>query len=219
MKKKTQFLLTLVLICTTAIPNVHAQRRYKHLKHARTLEGHVFSSQPLKHASQEAAPLHNEIFPSVTVEAFAEIMTQPKAEEFSALASGSDFPTEILLTGSSDKESKAHRKAEKILHKAEKTMAQLPFAAPLLAKADYSRLSPQKPQVNGLRFIIIGCILLGAALIFGIVGLALSIVLALSGTFPWTLIFNYIGLLLFFAGAALLTVGIIFRIKEKRASN
>lgn len=105
-----------------------------------------------------------------------------------------------------------------MLTKTDKALSALPFAREVVKTSGLEQLDPQKQQVDGKKFIIIGIILLGSALILGIVGLALSLALALSGRFPWTLIFNYIGLLLFFAGAALLTVGIIFRIREKRAA-
>ncbi|MCX7768002.1 MAG: alkaline shock response membrane anchor protein AmaP [Flavobacteriales bacterium] len=107
------------------------------------------------------------------------------------------------------------QRAKRILRKTEHTLRSLPFAEKALSEVNFSALDPQKPQVNGLKFIINGCIILGVAALLGILGIVLSIVVVLSGSFPWPLIFNYIGLLLFFGGAAFLVVGIIFRVREK----
>lgn len=219
MTKNLSLLLIMGCFFGLSTNSAEAQKRYKHLKHARTPEGKsvVLKAQPLKVETAPVAELPD--FRPVTEEAFAinEPEPIPVASEPELTASIAE-PAPVPVANETRTVLKLRTKAHRAFSQAEKTLSTLPFAKDIVKNSGLEQLNPQKQQVNGLNFIIIGCIILGVALIFGIVGLALSIALALSGTFPWTLIFNYIGLLLFFAGAALLTVGIIFRIKEKRAA-
>lgn len=219
MKKNLSALLVVSCLLGLSAGTVSAQKRYKHLKHARTPEGRLIATKAQKSAPETLTVADPETLKPITVEAFIVPEAEPMsgASDMNLSASAAESAPE---PGSGEVLSaqKLRRKAHNALTKTDKALSAMPFAREVVKSAGLEQMAPQKPQVDGKKFIIIGIILLGVAAVLGIVGLALSIALALSGTFPWTLIFNYIGLLLFFAGAALLTVGIIFRIKEKRAA-
>lgn len=221
MKQKQVFPKAIFLACLLGILFNHAsaQKRYKHLRHARTPEGKVILSSHSAKDRGTSPVLEQPPVTQVTSESFAgaEVITEPQNEFPALTASVSDMPAPVIHETRTTV--KLRKAARSVVKHSDEVLNSLPFASQVIQKTGLEALEPNHQQVDGKKFIIIGIILLGAALIFGIVGLALSIALAITGQFPWTLIFNVIGLMLFFAGAALLTVGIIFRIKEKRAAN
>lgn len=219
MKKNLSALFVVSCLLGLSVSPLAAQKRYKHLKHARTPEGKSVVVKAHSAGADDVSAPEPETLRPITEEAFA--ATEPElisaSSDVNLTASTAESVPEVVVNETPSVQ-KLRRKAQHALSQSEKAFVAMPFARDIIKSSGLEQLEPQKQQVDGKKFIIIGIILLGAALIFGIVGLALSIALTLSGVFPWTLIFNVIGLMLFFAGAALLTVGIIFRIKEKRAA-
>lgn len=215
MRKSLSLLFLWAIALLAPSEALQAQKRYKHLRHARTPEGKVrFSPQTSAPKTLEIMPLTST--PNVTEVAFEMEQIPESAPEPSEMFTASADPQMESLPVV--KEYPGVQRAKRILRKTEHTLRSLPFADKALAEVNFSALDPQKPQVDGKKFIIIGCIILGVAALLGILGIVLSVVVVLSGGFPWPLIFNYIGLLLFFGGAAFLVVGIIFRVREKRGS-
>lgn len=206
-------LAMMVLSVLFVVDNASAQRRYKHLKRAKTEEGFaetpVKTKQKVRQQPQETPTVTDEIMNEETAVTETDIIQE----------------TAVVSIEKKDKASATIKEIKKIKvkdlfqeDKLAETAASMVYSNKALANSKLGKmLSPEKTSEMkpGMLFIIIGSIMAGIALTFWIVGTI--VFLGTSGyNFALYVVFIVLGVLLWFGGLAMIAVGIVKLIKYNR---
>jgi predicted phage tail protein len=205
------FLSSLTLIFAFLTSDVQAQRRYRHIKKARTVEGFVQKVDPSEKKNTEKE-IKNPLIETPSVERFVTsselVVADAEKTPASLEIASADNTLTITPRKVSNRKKSIREKQSPVstdrLHYSEKAMSTVGLN---------KMASPDKVQGKpGLAFIIMGSVFLGVGFIFMIV----SIVLLGLGS-----ILGFIGLLilsiiLLSLGTSFLPIGIVKLIKFKR---
>lgn len=212
-KRLTLYSVFLVMFSVFFVmQDASAQKRYKHLKKAKTEEGILVKTKTEKKSVKEAEPKELDSSP-VTQQWVEEKAEVEKTEnDVTAVASSENKKASFVKQVKQVKVKNLFNEKELA-----ETASSLVFSSKAISDSKFGKmLSPEKSAElqPGMLFIIIGSVLMGVAIILWVVG---TVVFLSSGYNAWIyILFIVLGVLSWFAGLALLAVGIVKLIKHKR---
>lgn len=205
------FLSSLTLIFTFITSDLQAQRRYRHIKKARTEEGFVQKVDPSEKKNAEKK-ITNPLMETPSVERFVTssepVVAEAEKAPVSLEMASADNTLTITPRKVSNRKKSIQGKQSPVstdrLHYSEKAMSTVGLN---------KMASPDKVQGKpGLAFIIIGSVFLGLGFIFMII----SIVLLGIGSFLGFIGLLVLSIILLSLGTSFLPIGIVKLIKFKR---
>lgn len=211
-KRLTLYSVFLVMFSVFfVIQDASAQKRYKHLKKAKTEEGILVKNKTEKKTVKEAEPGELHLSP-LTQQWVEETVQSEKTEnDIDAVASNENQKASFAKPVRKVKVKNLFNEKEFV-----ETASSLVFSSKAISDSKFGKmLSPGKTaeMKPGMSFIITGSVLLGVAIILWVVG---TVVFLGTGYNAWIyILFIVLGVLSWFAGLALLAVGIVMLIKHK----
>lgn len=205
------FLSGLILFFASLTSDAQAQRRYRHIKKARTVEGFVQKVDPSEKKNAEKE-IMNPLMETPSVERFVTssepvVADAEKAPVLLEMASADNTlaitPRKVNNRKKSIREKQSPASTNRLLY-SEKAMSTVGLN---------KMVSPEKAQGKpGLAFIIMGSVFLGLGFIFMII----SIVLLGIGSFLGFIGLLVLSIILLSLGTSFLPIGIVKLIKFKR---
>lgn len=205
------FLSSLSLTFAFLTSDAQAQRRYRHIKKARTEEGFVQKADPSEKKNTEKE-IMNPLMETPSVERF---VTSPEP----VVADAEKAPASLEMASADNAPTIAPRKVgnrEKSIREKHSPAStnRLLYSEKAMSTVGLNKMaSPEKAQGKpGLAFIIMGSVFLGLGFIFMII----SIVLLGFGSFLGFLGLLILSIILLSLGISFLPIGIVKLIKFKR---